>query len=480
MVLIIAGFIESTGWFFLVRTYSIISHINDPAFAFDKIEGHFHSAVIQKTYLVFLVLCFTALYRIAWIKKRRTISSFQLLLLFLPILVGVVSAFFMYPVGGLDLFPYILRSKLMVVYRANPYIQVPLRVSPEDPFFAYDHFPHHTLGYGPVWALLARSTFYLSSLIFNPDDLLPHVFAFKAQSLLFLIGTTGVLGKYQTTRKAKIASMAFFMGNPLVLFEVLANGHNDGMMTFFLISAVLLLLKGRWESLPVFMASVLVKPFPLVLLPLLAVHALTKTTISLRKWILSVILTMILFVSLWAPFLDSPRVLPGITSGLFNANRLKTGSINSILREILILLNAPGSLVTAQFIACVILTLGLSILLIIRHLQGTPLLRAAGITFLLFCALLTNMLPWYLIFYIAVSALSSSWEDLAPAMALTCLGLVFYLISIWAWFDSGSTSLVVHIIQSFTLTIPALLYSLITLHNSSPNSQPYRATLSGF
>ena len=297
-ILLVCAIVDILCWYFLHKTYNLLDHIENPSFAFDKIEGHFSSITVQLTLLAFILLCITALLRTALLLQEKRLKSFHLFLLLLPILVGILAALFMYPVGGLDIFPYILKAKLRVVYNANPYIQVPLRAAPEDPFYPYDHFPHHTLSYGPLWTLLASLTFRITSALTGPAQLLPHVLAFKIQSILFLFSTGWLLWKYNPGRHG-LLSVVFYMGNPLVLFELVANGHNDGMMAFFLAASILLLLRGRWESIPLYTASLLVKPFPLIVFPIMAVYAIHRKFFNLKQLGLGAAAAVRLFHRLW-------------------------------------------------------------------------------------------------------------------------------------------------------------------------------------
>lgn len=467
-ILPVCAIVDILCWYFLFTTYNLLDHIENPSFAFDKIEGHYSSTAVQVTLFAFILLCITALLRTALLLQKTPLKPFHIFLLLLPILAGILAALFMYPVGGLDIFPYILKAKLRVVYNANPYMQVPLRAAPEDPFFPYDHFPHHTLSYGPLWTLLASLTFRITSALTGPHQLLPHVLAFKIQSILFLLGTGWLLWKFNPGRKG-LLSVVFYMGNPLVLFELVANGHNDGMMAFFLIASILLLLRGRWESIPLYTSSLLVKPFPLIILPIMALFAIHRRVFSLKQLGMGSFAAAVLFTAAWYPFVDSPHVFEGILSGLQNANAIKTASVSSLLSEVLVTLEYPPAALTIQTITCIAIAVLAAFVLIGKYLRGEPLLRTIGITYLLFCALLTNLLPWYFMFFLAVSSLSSSWKDLAPGLGITFLSLGFYLFSIWAWYDAGMTTLGVHLFQALILTIPILIFSAVYLFSCRQN-----------
>ncbi|MBN1264287.1 MAG: hypothetical protein JXA25_02255 [Anaerolineales bacterium] len=409
--------------------------------------------------MVFLSLCALSLLKIIWIRRNEEIRPAYVILLLIPIAAGLAAAFAMYPVGGLDLFHYIFKAKMMVVYNANPYIQIARKVAPSDPFFIYDPFPDHTLGYGPLWTLLAKWTFRITAAISSSESILSQVIGFKTLNLFFWVGIAILIWSNRPDLRSKLLSTIFFLGNPLVLFELITNAHNDAMMVFFLLSAIILLQKKRAESLLAFTASLLIKPFALILLPLGIVYAVKEKAFPLRKWLSACGQSLFLFFLCWIPFLDSPHLMSGFLAGMQHANALKTASIFSLLREASSLFGLSGWVSSLAFILCASITLLASGVLILQFLRGDPLLRIASMTYLIFCAILTNMLPWYLVFVITAAAFSNEWLDLAPAYTFTFLGLVFYLLSIWAWYDSGGSTFTVHLLQAGALTFPILLYS---------------------
>src|SRR5262249_7624223 len=60
----------------------------------------------------------------------------------------------------------------------------------------------------------------------------------------------------------------FFAWNPLVLFEVAGNGHNDAIVIMFMLAGVLaFVLARRWAVLPALVAGALAKFVPILLVP---------------------------------------------------------------------------------------------------------------------------------------------------------------------------------------------------------------------
>jgi len=447
-------------WYYLFQNYNLFTHIQESEFAFDKISGHFFSRTIQETFFVFILLCILAVLKIILIKQNTDLRIIHLLFIFLPIISGIFAGFAMYPVGGLDLFHYIFKAKMMAEYNANPYIQIARNVAPMDPLYIYDPFPNHTLGYGPLWTLFAKWTFRLTTIFVSSGTMLSQVIGFKVINLVFIAATSFLIWQNRPDRHSKILALVIFPGNPLVIFELISNAHNDAMLVFFLLAALLLLKKGQPMSLLAFTASLLIKPFALILLPLGVVYAVTDKSVPLKKWLSACALSLLLFLLCWIPFLDSPKLPAGFIAGMQHANAIETASILSLLMEGAELINLPGWISSLLFVLCVGLTLLSAGLLILRFLQGDSLLQTAAATYLVFCAIMTNMLPWYLVFVIAAAAFSKEWAELAPAYLFTFLGLSFYLLSVWAWYDSGSSTFFVHMLQGGFLTFPILLYAI--------------------
>jgi len=449
--------LEILCWYALMKAYNLFENLGNSEFAFDKVPGHFGSTTLQATYFIFAVLILLSVLKYFWVRWGDTFKPLQLVLLFLPTIFAIAVSSALFPVGGLDLFHYIFKAKMMAVYNANPYVQIASLVGPADSFFPYDPFPNHTLGYGPLWALLAKWTFRLTAAAAGPEDLLAHVYGFKFLSIVFMFGSTLILWFSVPDLRNRLLAFILFAGNPLVIFELAANAHNDSIMVFFLLASLTLLQKNRSMSLLAFTASVLIKPFAIVILPLGVVYTLVRSSRPHRDWLKAAVFSLLLLAVCWIPFLDSPDVPRGFLAGMQHANAIKTASILSLAREASNLLQLSGWITTVLVLVCYTAVLLTVVVVIYLFLHGQPVLRAAGLTYLVFCAVLTNMLPWYLVFFLAISALSIDWIDTAPAFLLSFLGLEFYLLSVWAWHDMGGASLIVHLLQAIMLTLPVLV-----------------------
>jgi alpha-1,6-mannosyltransferase len=89
--------------------------------------------------------------------------------------------------------------------------------------------------YGPLWEWLSLGTFYVSG-----GHFLNHLLILKLIAILAYLGCTWLI--YQILRQFQpqwaIAGAVSFAWSPLALLEGVQNGHNDIVMTFFLLAAV--------------------------------------------------------------------------------------------------------------------------------------------------------------------------------------------------------------------------------------------------
>lgn len=173
----------------------------------------------------------------------------------------------MYPVGAADLFDQIFRARITTHYGLNPFLTLPMNVS-DDPLFPYVAWRTEGSPYGPLWELLAAGTSWLAG-----DSLWNNLILFKL--LVTLSYGANVALTYGILRAWRpdwaLRGTLFFAWNPLVLFEVPGNGHNDSILLTCLLVAIYLFVLGRRTAvLPALMAGALTKFVPILLVPVAA------------------------------------------------------------------------------------------------------------------------------------------------------------------------------------------------------------------
>lgn len=219
----------------------------------------------------------------------------------------------MYPGGSIDVFVYVAFSRVWVHFEANPLV-VPAASFPNDPLtLLAAGWANIPAPYGPFWIILSAIPG-----LFAKADLLKNVLLFKGMAIAFYLGSVAVvswiLDRVSPGRRS--LGTLLYAWNPVILIETVGNGHNDGVMMFFVLAAIALSLakseKWRLASPAVLILASLVKYTTALLLPILYVYhlaALPTWRERARFLGLSGLLAAIVTVVVFAPFWEGPRTL---------------------------------------------------------------------------------------------------------------------------------------------------------------------------
>ncbi len=204
--------------------------------------------------------------------------------------------------NSLDIYDYIARGRITAFLGGNPYdkTQTPNAYATVDPFMQYASWKDKTAAYGPLWEVLSGLISYGAG-----DKLLANMLAHKGLALasyLLCVLIIAVTLRRVTPDRA-IAGTLLFAWNPLILMEGLANAHNDLLMVALILAAFWFisqagrspdenetandhtwyLVVGGFAILMVWM-GVLVKFIPFLLLPPFFLYSLIKER-NWRRWI---------------------------------------------------------------------------------------------------------------------------------------------------------------------------------------------------
>jgi hypothetical protein len=181
----------------------------------------------------------------------------------------------------------------------------------------------YTSPYGPVWTSLS---FGLARLTADQQPL-TQVFVYRLLGSAAIFGCMALLwrllqrpGFSNVERSLALLVLAW---NPLVLFEVVANGHNDGFMVMLVLAGLVLLASpARFAVLgavAAFALAALVKFLPLVLV-LFTTAAMLRGRVGLRARGMALLVTCatltILVAVLAAPWFDARRPAAMLSSAL--------------------------------------------------------------------------------------------------------------------------------------------------------------------
>jgi alpha-1,6-mannosyltransferase len=202
--------------------------------------------------------------------------------------------------------------------------------------------------YGPT----AQIFFFLSALFSS----------YSAIALKFLFFLLNVGSLYLGVRILDALSkprflIAFFALNPLWIFETMSSGHLESMIIFFLFAATYAYLRFR----PIltgafFSALVLIKFFPLILLPAILV--------SRKRWFM-ILLSFILFsVLLYFPFVFDAHSFFDVFASLsaFSESWIFTPGLFDVLFSFLTWISLPQTLLVTKILSTVLLMLSIFIL----------------------------------------------------------------------------------------------------------------------
>ena len=234
-----------------------------------------------------------------------------------------------YPVAALDLYDYLMYGRIVLEYGGNPFIQPPSAFP--DPLVGYSPWPNERSVYGPLWQLVSLIPTALSN-----GSVLAGLLLFKALALLcFVACSVAIWAILQAVAPARAPSgTLLFAWNPLLLFELVGNGHNDVLMVLLLLLAILALVRRpRLLVFPLLAAAVLTK-LPVVALGPAFLLGLLRPPASGREratWIVGGgLLGLGLTAALYAPFWAGRETLYFLSRGNWF-----TASPPTMLREYL-------------------------------------------------------------------------------------------------------------------------------------------------
>lgn len=170
-----------------------------------------------------------------------------------------------YPALTYDLFNYMTTAKVLYTYHENPYLVMPIEI-PNEPNLAFTRAANKVALYGPVWLAITALPHYAGG-----GNVWKTIIAFKLMNAVVYLGFCFYI--WRLTKN--MTNVLFFAFNPLVLIEVIMNGHNDIYMIFLALVGLVLWQRnkvvGKISGFLLLFASWWVKGATLILAPLLLV-----------------------------------------------------------------------------------------------------------------------------------------------------------------------------------------------------------------
>jgi alpha-1,6-mannosyltransferase len=265
-VLVLLGAASAATYLAYVLLYPLPVH-GQARRLFDVAELSQHEPSSAAVYAIGLVVLFGC-YWLALDLVRRAHVPLKLIVLF-GLLFALILVW-LYPITATDLFQYVGRARLAVVYGVSP-LAYPPQQYPRDPFIYLTKGWTDCLSpYGPAWENLASHVVSIA-----PNDPVHAALAFKALALISY-GLCLALATWGAGRDAH--AVLLFAWNPLLLLQGVGNGHNDLVMLLWMMLGFLLWKRARlWlPAVGALTMAALTKATAAPLLPLLAAAAMRE------------------------------------------------------------------------------------------------------------------------------------------------------------------------------------------------------------
>lgn len=245
-----------------------------------------------------------ALFWVYWRAYRMVLASdarVTLPAVLLP--AGLFSAALLgaFPANALDIYNYLLLGRVQAIFGHNPYL-VSSAAIPQETWLAYaGEWGKDTSPYGPAFQIIANVIARISG-----DRLLAGLLLFKALAAAAMLGSAALiwllLARCAPSRRA--AHTLLWAWNPALLLIFVMNGHNDGLMIFWLLLGLWLVQREQPVlGFAVMMLAPLTKLSGLLPIPfffLAALHALPAWQTRIRFALATTAASLLI---VWAAFL---------------------------------------------------------------------------------------------------------------------------------------------------------------------------------
>ena len=318
------------------------------------------------------------------------------------IYIAIVSMLFLFmiPSTSSDVYYYLGVGRIQNEYNANPYYESINDVIENNEEAGTDEILQNTpemwreitVVYGPVWTLVCNILTLISL-----GSVTWLLFVFKIFN--FVIHMINCQLIYKITKK-KLYVLIYGL-NPLLLFETIANVHNDIFIVFFILMALYFLLKKKNILLSVVFLAIAagIKYFTIMLLPFILIYHFRKEKVGNRllkciKYGIIFVVILLLFYLIYAKDLT---VLNGLSS---QQNKIAK-SLSLCMWFITLNVDVSVYYVIQAVILCTfvfIYIVNAIKQLVDNDVKFSNTIRRYTTPFLIFIfAILTTFQPWYIV-----------------------------------------------------------------------------------
>lgn len=352
-----------------------------------------------------------------------------------------ITLLFVWPVGSYDIFSYIYQSRVLSEHHANPLI-MPYSNFSNDAFYYFinNKWSNLPTPYGPLFIFLG----YIITTV-GGNNLILTLFLFKIFFAIINVLSCILIYKIFNSIKA-----VFLYGwNPLILYEIIINGHNDILTIFLILLCFYFLnkktphLKKYYHALLFLLLSILIKFITIIFLPIFILIILAKIESKKEKIYFicgSFLITIFIFFVFYFPFWSGMQTLLPLyrQSMLVDASIILSSPIMIIIFFILRYLNVNNFLTLGIMASKIIFVLFYLLLITKIYIKRKKLgiidiFKFFFISLLLFyLSFLTWFVPWYFTILISLlicySAKINEFKFNKLIYGISLYGILYYLL----------------------------------------------------
>lgn len=370
---------------------------------------YIHGGIGTIVRLVFALTVLGISYWYSWKWASRIRSNLGWLIIIGGALVYAGLLLYMAPFASNDIFDYIIHGRILGIYQSNPF-KVVANQFPSDIFTYYAGWPGTPSAYGPLWEIMAGVT-----AVITGDGVVQNVLAFKILSGLFYFGSIGMVALILLQRKDEkaLGRTLLLAWNPIILYEVWGNGHNDITMIFWVLLAAWAIERKHFiTAVLALVAGALIKFMPILLVPaagLIALRELHSTKERTRFIVATTLLAGTLVAVTYIPFWQGLKTLT-----IDRRTHLFTASLAStIFTELWPKIGYQEAANTVSQ-AAILMTFAFALWQTIRAVRNRSEdgFATSAFSMLAFYLLVTVLWfwPWYTIWLIALAPIVNSRE----------------------------------------------------------------------
>lgn len=341
---------------------------------------------------------------------------------------------FIWPVSSTDVFSYIYQGRILSVYHSNPYL-VTYHQFQSDAFYSFiaNMWESKSAPYGPLFLLISGLLTWLGKI-----NLYFSIYLFKA-----LFVGANLLTAYFIYKLSDLKTFYLYAFNPLIIFELVINGHNDVLVVLGCVLSIYFLsqepkLKNYLLAILFLVLSTLIKLTTIIFWPILIllIFKSLKDLSSRLILVISALFIMLLTLAFaYVPFLDNwqamylPIINQAELSGFYSLGTYLVKIFSPLFGWPLDLqLSAAlNKIIFILFYFTLLLKLAFSRSVILKNF----FLKYQTLTFLIFLlTFFTWLMPWYSTVLIALGVLTYDLEKKKIYLNLTYLftfyGIVYY------------------------------------------------------